>query len=211
MKQQGTKIPLWSRPHWLVLCGLLLVMTTQVQADPGPVEILEEMTERVLENVRQDPGVLGDQLRLRRIADEFILPHVDFQALSRWVLGKYWGQATPGQRQQFMALFREHLLGTYLRSLTDYRDQVIQIQPLGPGQKEGRAVVDMEIEQPGGPPVHALFRMHRVKSTWLIYDVAVEGVSLVATHRSSFAREMRDNGIEGLIMRLETINEGTVD
>jgi phospholipid transport system substrate-binding protein len=190
---------------WLFAC-CLLGMPLQLRADPGPVELLQSVTDQVLEIVRKDPDILGDQARLRGVANELILPHIDFVTLSRWVLGKHWRRATPDQRNRFILQFREMLLNSYLRSVTGYRDNTIQFLPPRPGQPDGRALVDAEISQPGGPPLHAAFRMHRVEARWLIYDVAVEGISLVASHRSSFSREISNNGITGLLDRLEETN-----
>ena len=193
-------------PSWLLVCCLLAGAPLPLRADPGPVELLQTVTDQVLEIVRQDPDILGDQARLRSIADELILPHIDFETLSRWVLGKHWRRATPEQRKRFIALFREMLLNSYLRSVTGYRDNTVQFLPERPGQKAGRALVDAEVTQPNGPPIRAEFRLHRVGSQWLIYDVAVEGISLVATHRSSFSREISNTGIDGLLSRLEKMN-----
>jgi phospholipid transport system substrate-binding protein len=190
---------------WLFAC-CLLAMPWQLQADPGPVELLQSVTDQVLEIVRKDPDIVGDPARLRCVAKELILPHIDFVALSRWVLGKHWRRATSDQRNRFIVQFREMLLNSYLRSVTGYRDNTIAFLPPRPGQPDGRALVDAEISQPGGPPLHAAFRMHRVEARWLIYDVAVEGISLVATHRSSFSREISNNGIAGLLDRLEEKN-----
>lgn len=190
---------------WLLAGWLLATISLQLRADPGPVELLETVTDQVLEIVRQDPEILGDKTRLRGLARELILPHIDFETLSRWVLGKYWRQATGDQRTRFIAQFREMLMNSYLRSVTGYRDNTVRFQQR-PGQPDGRALVDADISQPNGPPIRAEFRMHRVESQWLIYDVAVEGISLVATHRSSFAREISTNGIDSLLSRLEEMN-----
>jgi phospholipid transport system substrate-binding protein len=193
--------------QWLLVCSLLAGMPLQLRADPGPVELMQTVTAGVLEVIRRDPAILGDPLRMRSIANELILPHVDFETLSRWVLGKHWRQATQDQRKRFIELFRERLLSSYLRSVTGYRDNTVRFLPLRAGQPDGRALVDAEISQPSGPLIHAEFRMHRVHDRWLIYDVAVEGISLVATHRSSFSREISSNGIAGLLSRLEEMND----
>lgn len=202
---QGTALPGRLLP-WLLACCLLAGLPLQLRADPGPVELLQAVTDQVLEVIRRDPDILGDQVRLRAVASELILPHIDFVTLSRWVLGKHWRKATREQRNRFVAQFRELLLNSYLRSVTGYRDNTVKFLPLRAGQPDGRALVDAEVTQPNGPPIHAEFRMHRVDDRWLIYDVAVEGISLVATHRSSFSREISNNGIAGLLNRMEEMN-----
>ena len=174
----------------------------------GPVETLVSMTATLEEIVKEDPDVIHDPQRLRVIAHEVVLPNVDIRTLSRWVLGKNWRTATPEQRDAFVNEFQELLLSTYLRQVKTYQGEVARFLPLRGEQKKGQAVVNAEIEQPnGGPVVHAIFRMRKAEQGWLIYDVSVEGISLVATHRSSFSREVRNGGLDKLIARLHDLNE----
>jgi len=189
-----------------LLLWLLTVCGAPVLADPGPHVLLHEMTDSVLAEIRKDPARLEDVDFVRALADRFIMPHVDFRAAAQWALGKYWRTASAQQRERFVAQFRQLLLNTYLRSISNYREQEIRINPAHGQLERGRAQVDTEIERPGGPPVHVNFRLHRPGSDWLIYDISVEGVSLVATHRSSFAKEIDNSGLDSLIDRLASLN-----
>ena len=191
---------------WLLLAVLLLGLSRPGMTEPGPVDVLQTMTDTLLDIVRQDPDVIHDQARLRVIANEVIFSRVDFNTLSRWVLGKYWRTATPQQREAFIAEFREMILRSYLRSVSSYRDNGVRFLPVRGNREKGLAVVNAEIDQPNGPVVHVMFRMRRVKNEWLIYDVAVEGISLVATHRTSFSRQIRKDGMDSLIARLHARN-----
>jgi len=192
----------------LSCCLLLSIVSTSARSEPGPEAMLQEVTDDVLAEIRRDPAQLQDVARVRALVERFILPHVDFQTAARWVLGKYWRTATPGQRVRFVDEFRQLLLNTYLRSISNYRENRIRILPARSGQTPGRAEVDVEIDRPGGPPVRVSFRLHRPGTDWLIYDISVEGVSLVATHRSSFSKEIHDNGLDSLIDRLARLNAG---
>jgi phospholipid transport system substrate-binding protein len=192
-----------------VLCVALL-MTGPVRAmaqEPGPVELLQERQNTVLAIVEQDPDVLHDTKRLREIAYEYLLPHVDFMTLSRWVMGKHWRQASPEQRRAFAIEFRELLLNNYLRSVTEYRKQTIEFAPLRDPENKTKVVVNGLVDQPGGPPVHVDFRMHRTSEEWKIYDIVVEGVSLAMTNRSMFSEEIRDKGLDGVIAELRSRNQ----
>jgi len=191
---------------WLVAAGIFTGAAASSRADPGPVAVLEEMTEHVTDVVRRDTGILQDPVRLRALANEGVLPYVDFEALSRWVLGKHWRQATPAQRDAFMAEFREMLFLTYLRRVNAYRETAVRFTPLRSVPQDGRVEVQAEVEPEGAPVVNVLFRMHLVGDRWLIYDVAVEGISLVATHRSGFSQEISRNGLDSLIARLAEMN-----
>lgn len=187
---------------------LLFGLTGSVAAEPGPVEMLQATTEQVLAVVRKDPAILDDPDRIRTVADKLVLPHVDFEAMSRWVLGKYWRQATAQQRVGFIGAFREMLLSSYLRSMTSYRDNTITFHPLRTPVENGRVKVHAGITQPGGPIVPLIFRLHKPDVHWLVYDIVVEGVSLVATHRSSISQEVRNSGIDGLIAIMQGRNSG---
>jgi phospholipid transport system substrate-binding protein len=191
----------------LLLACLLLGLFRPAMAEPGPAEVLQNMMDTLLEIVEQDPGVINDKVRLRSIANEVVLSRVDFNTLSRWVLGKYWRTATPQQRTAFIAEFREMLVGSYLNSVSPHDGNGVRILPVRGNLDEGHAIVNVEVDQPDGPVIHVSFRMRRSDNEWLIFDVAVEGVSLVASHRTSFSREIRESGMDSLIAQLRVKNE----
>jgi phospholipid transport system substrate-binding protein len=194
----------------LAACCLLVASGVAVAESDGPAAMLTTMTERVLTVIRNNPAVLEDTQQARAIADELILPNIDFRTASQWVLGKHWRTASQSQRDAFVIEFRELLVNTYLRSLSKYQDNTIRILSSHPGQPDGRAVVDAQVEQPGGPPVKVMFRLHRKQGHWLVYDIVIEGISLVATHRSGFATEIRNKGLDSLIAHLVLRNAGEV-
>jgi phospholipid transport system substrate-binding protein len=212
MKLAGTTLVTVTLASWLLAAGMLIGIVSPVRAEPEPepVAVLRQMSEYVTDVVRRDTSILTDPVRLRALANEAVLPHVDFVTLSRWVLGKHWRKATPAQREAFMTQFREMLLVTYLRNVTSYRETAVRFLPLRAAPQDDRVVVQAEVEPQGMPVVNVMFRMHRVDGQWLIYDVAVEGVSLVATHRSGFSQEISRNGLDGLIARLAEMNHAAV-
>jgi phospholipid transport system substrate-binding protein len=185
-----------------------------VRAEKTPVEVLQGMSDHVLEIIKKDPSVLDDKARLRAIANEVVIPHVDFVALSQSVLGLEWRKATPEQRKVFEREFRSLLINTYLASISraDYHGQSIKYLPMRSAPNGDRAEVEAEVEQPNGPLIHVQFRMYRRSGDgWKVYDVVVEGVSLVITQRSSFSSIIRDKGLDGLIAMLEERNNSGSD
>jgi phospholipid transport system substrate-binding protein len=200
---------------WVIL---LLVMGlgsyASVLAEKGPVEVLQGMSDHVIEIIKEDPSVLDDKARLRAIADQFVIPNIDFIALSQSVLGITWRKATPLQREVFEREFRSLLMNTYLTSISraDYHGQSIKYLPLRNPPTGNRADVDAEIEQPNGPLIHVQFRMYRRDDAgWKVFDVVAEGVSLVITQRSSFSSIIHDKGLDGLITMLEDRNNKRID
>lgn len=196
------RIGFFSLVAWLVTGGPVLA------AGESPIDVLKGMSDRIIAIVEQDPGILDDKARLRSVADAIIVPNVDFELFSRWVLGKHWRNATPEQRKIFITEFRETLINSYLSSITrdDYKKQRINYEPLRGPQDSNKVEVNATVEQPNGPLIHVQFRMYRNEGHWRIYDVVVEGVSLVATHRSSFSSIIREKGLDGLITMLEEHN-----
>ena len=187
---------------WLLLVPMLLAGNPE----RDPQELLQELTENILQEVQKDPAQLNDVNRVRELAERHIIPHIDFDAAAQWVLGKYWRTATDRQRADFVREFRSLLLNTYMRSISNYQNNRITFMPARGDIASGRVEVDVEVELPGGPPAHLAFRMHNARGSWLVYDITVEGVSLVATHRSGFAREISEQGLDSLIARLARKN-----
>jgi phospholipid transport system substrate-binding protein len=200
----------------IILPGITLLACllphAPVQAQPTPVEVLQGMSDRVIAIVDADPDVLNDKARMREMADEIVVPNVDFVLFSKWVLGKNWRKANPEQREIFIAEFRELMINSYISSITrdDYQNQTIRYKPVRKSKDPEKVVVEADVEQPNGPIVEVQFRMHLAATGWMVYDVVIEGVSLVATHRSSFSNIIRDKGIEGLITMLEQQNTDKV-
>ena len=194
-------------PRWLLILPVMAALSSAVAGEEaGPVEMLQGLTEQLIAIADSRPEILDDPAELRKIANEVVMPHVDFLMLSQRVLGKSWRTATVAQQEFFVSEFRELLLGTYLRSVSAYKDNRVRYLPVRTDAQEKRVLVNAVVEQKNGPPVHTAFRLHRAENEWMIYDVIVEGISLVATHRSTFAQVIHNHGIDGLIDRLRERN-----
>lgn len=197
--------------HQLAWIAGLVMMTafhTAAASTPGhdAQAVVKDTTDKVLQALRQE----GEQLKtnpskLYALIDELILPHFDFQQMSRWVLGRYWRQASPEQRSEFANQFQALLVRTYSAALVDYRNQSVNFLPVRERSPD-EVTVRAEIDQGAGPKIPMVYEMSRTDAGWKVYDVSVNGVSLVITYRSSFAQEIKRNGIDGLINRLKEKN-----
>ena len=180
-----------------------------VPADAGhPARALvEETTSNVLEVLKSQRDTLrSDPRRLHEFVDEFILPYIDFERMSRRVVGKRWRKVSPEQRTRFVSEFRLLLVRTYAAALNEYRDQVI-ISYLDPvkGKKENEVIIPMLIEATGRE-VSVAYAMYHGEEGWKIIDISIDGVSLAKNYRSSFRAEIARHGINGLIERLAAKN-----
>jgi phospholipid transport system substrate-binding protein len=158
-----------------------------------PESLVKQVTREVLEEIRRDAALqAGDREKAIRLAEEKVLPHVDFREATRLAVGRAWSQATEEQRARLAAEFRAMLLRTYSNAISAYRGQTMKVQPVR--------------MRPGARPVAVDYAMHKTAEGWKIYDFVVEGISLVITYRSEFGAILGESDIDGLIERLAAKN-----
>jgi len=174
----------------------------------GPQQVVRETSDNMKallqtdrERLRRDPAYVMAK------ADEVLGPRVDFSRVSSLVLGRYWRSATPAQREAFSQQFKRLLVRTYATAFLDFKTWELRFLPLHLEGGATEAVVRTEVIQPAGPPISVVYRLRRDDQGWKAYDVVIEGVSLVTNFRSSFAREVRRHGMDGLIQRIAELND----
>jgi phospholipid transport system substrate-binding protein len=140
------------------------------------------------------------------LTEEKILPHFDFERMSRIVLGRNWKNASKEQQAQFVSEFRTLLVRTYSSALAKYRNQNIVYKPMRAGAADTEVTVKTEIVQPGGPPVLVDYSLLKRDDGWKVYDVVIEGISLVTNYRGQFANEIKQGGMDSLIQKLAEKN-----
>jgi phospholipid transport system substrate-binding protein len=190
-----------------VVLWLLLPLIGVADVTP-PLELVKETTARIQQAMHDNKADIDrDVNHLYALITQIALPHFDFHRMSMWTLGPYWRSATPAQREQFLDEFRRLLLRTYGHTLLDYRDAKIRYLPVLADPDARQVYVRCEVEQPDGNPVRLVYAMYRTAEGWKVYDVLVEGVSLVTNYRSSFAAIVQQQGMDGLIKRLAAKNQ----
>jgi len=190
-----------------VLIGALLFGSGVWAAQDVASALVRDVSERmltVLEKRRAD--IDRDPSLIYELVDDILVPHFDFDKITRAAVGKYWRQATPPQKQALTKGFREVLIRTYARSLMSYTGQEIRYLPVTPGRRESTVTVSTEVREPGGPKVPVDYRMYLKNGKWQVYDVVIDHVSLVSNYRSSFNARIHRDGIDGLIRRLGEMN-----
>jgi phospholipid transport system substrate-binding protein len=179
-----------------------------VVAQPlGPEELVRKVTGDVLETIRNDKDLqAGDRKKALALAEQKVLPHIDFREAAQLAVGKSWHAATPAQRDQLVSEFRAMLVRIYSNAVGVYRGQTMRVFParLEPGATE--TTVRNHYLRSGRPPVVVEYAMRKTGNGWKIYDIVVEGVSLVLTYRAEFDNVARQSGIDGLIKRLQEKN-----
>jgi phospholipid transport system substrate-binding protein len=193
-----------------LVAGIAATMLVGMAAanDMAPDALVKATATDVLDIIKKDKDIQnGDMRKITALAEEKILPHFDFERMSRMVLGKHWSRATKEQQQQFIAEFRSLLIRTYASALTKYRNQTIEYKPFRAQPSDTDVTVKTQIVQPGGQPLPIDYSLVKKEDGWKVYDVVIEGVSLVTNYRGQFSTEVRQSGMDGLIQRLAEKNK----
>lgn len=185
----------------------LLMSLGLAHAEVTPDALVKQTADDVLATLKSDKDVqAGNQKKIYTIAEEKILPNFDFDRVCRMVLGKNWKVATPEQQAGFQKEFRSLLLRTYASALGKYKDQVIEFKPMRADTDDNNVSVKTQIVQPGGQPIAVDYSLVKSANGWKVYDIVIEGVSLVTNYRSQFSTEIRQNGLDSLIKKLAEKN-----
>lgn len=201
---------------------LLLSFTTfgaSAQASVQPHQMLEDVTQELINVLKTEQSAIDEKHEyLYEIVEQVLLPHVDLGVMSRYVLGKYWRTASKEQRQRFSGEFKNLMVRFYVSALLDDpkklgelledSDNLISYLPVTTDSSTKKTRVRAEVHMPnGGPRIPVSFNLFIKNGQWLIYDVNVDGISLVSNYRSSFATEVRRDGLDTLIDRLAARNK----
>ena len=189
-----------------LIFATLVAATAQAQETPDV--LIKQVTEDVLEIVRNDKDIQsGNTQKAIDLVDKKVLPHFDFLHMTALALGKDWRKATPQQQQQLTAEFKTLLVRTYSNALTGYKNQKVVYKPFKMNAGETDVLVRTEVLQPGSKAVQLDYSLEKKESGWKVYDVTVAGISLVTNYRDQFAQEVRNGGVDGLIATVAAKNK----
>ncbi len=192
-----------------VLLGLAtLAAVAAPVAAPSPRDMVIDTSQKMLAALKKDKDLLKQNpQRIYDLVSEIVLPHFDFTTMSKWVLGKNWRTLNPDQQQRFTNEFRTLLVRTYAVSLSEYQDQKLNYLPLQAAPGADDVSVRTEVLRGGGPAIPINYSMHLTDNGWKVYDVVIDGVSLVVNYRTSFATQIRQGGVDKLIDQLVARNQ----
>lgn len=199
--------------------SLLFTSSSYAMANPGiqaPDEMVQQATTKMLRSINENRTEIKQSPdKLKSLVEKIIMPHLDFIAASKMVMGKYWRRAEKEQKIKFIRQFRLLLLRFYSSALTEYlngkdkalSENLIHYFPINLKEGETTLTVRAEIKPESGPAIPMRYRMHLTKKGWKIYDVSVEGISMITTYKNNFASQFKAEGIDALIASLEEKNK----
>jgi phospholipid transport system substrate-binding protein len=190
----------------LVLGWSFISVAVAATADSAPDALVRTTVNEVLTVIKQNK----DTHTLRKLAEQKVLPHFDFTAMTRLAVGKAWRTATPQQQQALERGFRALLVNTYTNALsqTATGQETVDVKPLQPQSDQGEVTVKTVVNAPGKQPTAIDYRMEKAGGRdWKVVDVVVENISLITNYRGTFNEEINRSGIDGLIKTLDAKNQ----
>jgi phospholipid transport system substrate-binding protein len=189
------------------LVATLFIPVAQAQV-LAPDVLVKTITEEVVTVLKEDKDIqAGDTKKVASLIETKVLPHFNFTRMTRLAMARNWRLASPDQQAVLTNEFRTLLVRTYSTAISSYREQKIDYKPLRAKPEDTEVTVKAEVRQPGATqPVSIDYEMEKTSNGWKVYDVKVGGVSLVTTYRETFAAEVKDRGVDGLIKSLAEKN-----
>ena len=193
-----------------VFAALLMAGALRAESLEAPGEMLKRTSDQGISVLKEKRMLIEKEPDMvYELVDQYILPHLDDVTMAKLALGKNWRKASNEEKIQFVDAFRTLLVRTYSKSLQEFRDQKINFFPAQ--AKNGKAVVKSEVIQPGGPKIPVSYRMRVKDNEWKVYDISIDGVSLVTSYRGTFTQEFRKGGMQALLKLLNEKNGGAIE
>jgi phospholipid transport system substrate-binding protein len=210
-------------PYNTIIALLLMLNSAAVLAKSSeltPDKILNNATDELLVVINNDKEKIKNSPEyVFEVVKKYLVPHIDFISAARWVLGKHERGASLDQKKQFIIEFRTLMIRFYASALREYlinneteiKKNMIQYSPVKLKEGDTEVIVRSEIIPSNGKKVPVHFHMHLKRGKWKIFDVSVEGVSVVTTYRTSFSSQIRKKGLDEVIATLKKRNSSLTE
>lgn len=189
----------------VMILALCCGVNASIQAQGSPVQMLDQVAHQVLtvlkshqSELKTKPGIV------RQAVETYLLPHVDIVGMSRSVLGREaWMKASAAEKTAFSRAFTQLVIRTYGTPLSKYNGETIKFYPVR-GGVQGRFVqVESEIIRPSGPSIPLHYSMVSKGDQWKVYDLTVEGISLLQSYHSQFEQALQRGSLSELTRQIQ--------
>lgn len=196
----------------LMMVAMLVIAPFAMAADQtNPYKLMNEAAQKTFDRLKaEQPKIRQNPNYLRDIVGQELLPYVQVKYAGALVLGRYYKDATPAQRDAYFKAFEEYLKQAYGQALAMYHGQTYQIAPEQPlGNADIIAIRVTIIDPNGRPPVRLDFQWRKNSQTgnWQAYDMIAEGISMITTKQNEWSDLLRTKGIDGLTAQLQSISK----
>ncbi|WP_455426711.1 phospholipid-binding protein MlaC [Dryocola sp. LX212] len=198
--------------RFVMIAMLVIAPFAMASADQtNPYKLMNEAAQKTFDRLKtEQPKIRQNPNYLRDIVGQELLPYVQIKYAGALVLGRYYKDATPAQRDAYFKAFEEYLKQAYGQALAMYNGQSYQIAPEKPLGDATIIPIRVTIIDPNGrPPVRLDFQWRKNSQTgnWQAFDMIAEGVSMITTKQNEWSDILRTKGIEGLTAQLKSISQ----
>lgn len=197
----------------IVLLSLMVVLVTPyLWAQTSPIPLLETTATQIINTLKQNKSNLKSNPQIIHKAVElYLLPNVDVKGMSRSVLGRQaWQTANKVEQEQFCHAFTQLVIRTYSSPLAEYTDETVKFMPLRQEIASRFLRVNSIIQRTNGPNIPLTYSLVSKNGSWKIYDLNVEGVSLLQSFRSQFAEALKNGSMQNLLQQMQQTSKKKV-
>lgn len=192
------------------MCVVILTCwMMSAKAETAPDQLLQSLTDHMIQALKNnDHAIKKNANAVIPLIEEILSPHVDYAGMARWIVGRQaWLGASESEKHDFTQEFKSLLIRTYSKALTEYNNQKIEYLPIrGEYQDKNRVQVESEIQEFGKAPTKIVYRLTKIEGDWKVYDIIIEGVSLLKGFQSQFSEEIKQKGFQTVIADLKQHN-----
>lgn len=197
--------------HTLILLLVLNVSPVFAQGvdQTDPEKMVRDLSNQVIYELNANRAVLEKEpSQVKLFANNFVLPYIDTEKMARYVLGRTWRTATQQQKDAFTNAFTDTLIRSYSQSLLKLKIESVEVLPARL-EKPGRVTVTSSVTQADGNKSDVIYRIFLEKTTakWMLYDVSVEGISLLLNYRKAYGSEIGKKGLDAVIAEMREKNQ----
>lgn len=194
----GIRISLW------VMMACLSVSAQASIAEKDAAVQVKKVSEQLMSRLDKERVSLEKEgSNIQALAEELVFPYVDVTKMSRFVMGVHWRSATPDQQQAFVSSFKQLLLNSYARSFLKMQIDHIDVGNVRSGSGKTDVEVPATVTEKSGNVIPVVFRLLPAGDTWKVYDVEIQGISLLLNYRSVYSVEIDAKGLPAVLAQMK--------
>lgn len=191
----------------MVLSFNLFGSYTLAAGQKDPVQFLHSITDKVLTELKHSHDAHKNINEVNRIVDNFIMPNVDFDEMCQWIVGRaIWAKAIESERDNFSKELKQLLIKTYSTTLNNYTEEKIEFQHYSGDTSMKRIQIKSTVIRPNKENLSVDYRLIAKEDSWKVYDLIIEGVSILQGFRAQFSDDIKRNGIKSVTEKIKEHN-----
>lgn len=192
-----------------VLFAVLFSSLAMAINTTDPITMLKDISTNVLRALKENKAqTTANSKKIYEVVDKYILPYVDFNEMSVWVAGRTaWGKAPEKSRDEFVSAFKILVVRTYATALDNYSNEIVDFAPQKVDTSKKRIQISSKIKRASKENINVDYRLIKHGDSWLVYDIIIEGVSILQGFQAQFSDKIRQQGLDTVIAQIKEHNK----